>query len=141
MALNVVGDSGAELAAGEAGDIFVQSAAASSLAYIGLEEARGDFGGRFVTVGDIGSLDEEGFLFLCDRRRDMIIVRERQHISRGDRGGPDPAAIQSALTARLSRFKVPRIVQIVDDLPREDSGKIFDRKLREPCWADVGRTI
>ena len=52
-----------------------------------------------------------------------------------------PAAIRSALAGRLSRFKIPQEVVIADDLPREDSGKIFKRKLREPYWAAAGRSI
>jgi long-chain acyl-CoA synthetase len=36
---------------------------------------------------------------------------------------------------------VPSHVKLVDTLPREDSGKIMKRKLREPYWAGVGRRI
>jgi long-chain acyl-CoA synthetase len=36
---------------------------------------------------------------------------------------------------------VPRIIEIGRDLPREDSGKIFKRRLREPYWQAVGRNI
>ena len=35
----------------------------------------------------------------------------------------------------------PRRVEFADELPREDSGKIFKRKLREPFWAETGRSI
>jgi long-chain acyl-CoA synthetase len=36
---------------------------------------------------------------------------------------------------------IPRQVECRDELPREDSGKIFKRKLRDPFWADAGRAI
>jgi long-chain acyl-CoA synthetase len=36
---------------------------------------------------------------------------------------------------------VPKHVEIGHDLPREDSGKIFKRRLRDPYWAKAGRTI
>ncbi len=49
-----------------------------------------------------------------------------------DPDGPDAPAIRTALEARLSRFKVSRMLELVNGLPREDSGKIFKRKLREP---------
>jgi long-chain acyl-CoA synthetase len=45
------------------------------------------------------------------------------------------ADIRAALRSRLSGFKVPRSIDFAAELPREDSGKIFKRKLREPFWA------
>jgi long-chain acyl-CoA synthetase len=41
------------------------------------------------------------------------------------------AAVQDFLRARLANFKVPKDVQFLDALPREASGKIFKRKLRD----------
>jgi long-chain acyl-CoA synthetase len=49
-----------------------------------------------------------------------------------------PHAVQEFLRARLAGYKVPAVVTLHDALPREDTGKIFKRKLREPYW--VGRT-
>lgn len=34
---------------------------------------------------------------------------------------------------------MPRVVEFAAELPREESGKIFKRKLREPYWRDSGR--
>ena len=48
------------------------------------------------------------------------------------------AGVRSWLHERLAGYKVPRVVHFHDQLPREDTGKIFKRKLREPYWA--GRT-
>ena len=50
-----------------------------------------------------------------------------------------PAAVQDFLRARLANFKVPKHVEFMDTLPREASGKIFKRKLRDPYWPDRGR--
>jgi long-chain acyl-CoA synthetase len=52
-----------------------------------------------------------------------------------------PAAIQAFLRERIANYKVPRVVDIHDQLPREDTGKIFKRKLREPYWQDQSRAI
>ena len=41
--------------------------------------------GKFFTVGDVGYLDDDGFLFLCDRKTDMIISGGRQHLPGRDR--------------------------------------------------------
>jgi long-chain acyl-CoA synthetase len=51
------------------------------------------------------------------------------------------ADVKSFLRDRVARYKVPKTVEFQDNLPREDSGKIFKRKLREPYWANAGRQI
>ncbi len=176
VTLKVVREGGGEAAPGEAGDVFVHTTAITDFTYIGMEEQRAAVAdGRFVTVGDIGYVDEEGFLFLCDRRRDMVIsggvniypaeieaallelpgvadcavfgIPDPEfgeavcaHVQTAP-GGPDAAAIRVALGRSLSRFKLPKVIEIAAELPREDSGKIFKRKLREPYWAGSGRTI
>ncbi|MBN9571465.1 MAG: long-chain fatty acid--CoA ligase, partial [Alphaproteobacteria bacterium] len=50
-------------------------------------------------------------------------------------------AVKGFLADRLARYKIPKRIEFVDTLPREDSGKIFKRKLREPFWANAGRTV
>jgi long-chain acyl-CoA synthetase len=51
------------------------------------------------------------------------------------------ADVKTYLRAHLSGFKVPKTVAFQNDLPREDSGKIFKRKLREPFWANRSTRI
>ena len=41
----------------------------------------------------------------------------------------------------MAAFKVPGVIVFDDDLPREESGKIFKRRIRERYWAGAGRTI
>jgi len=53
----------------------------------------------------------------------------------------DARQIQDWLSARLSKYKVPRRIDFHAALPREDSGKIFKRRLRDPFWQDAGRKI
>jgi long-chain acyl-CoA synthetase len=53
----------------------------------------------------------------------------------------DAAAIRTLLAPRIASYKVPRAVEIHAELPREESGKIFKRRLREPYWAKAGRRI
>jgi long-chain acyl-CoA synthetase len=173
VSIKVLDDKGEEAPAGAIGDIFLHTDPGASFEYIGRPSDRRE--DKYLTLGDMGYLDEDGFLFLCDRRRDMIIsggvniypaeieaalgsipgVRDSAVFGIPDEefgeavcahvqvepGGPDAAAIRDALGKQLSRFKIPRVIEAVDDLPREDSGKIFKRKLREPYWAGVGRSI
>ena len=45
------------------------------------------------------------------------------------------------LQERFADYKVPRLVSFHDGLPREESGKIFKRRLRAPYWEKAGRRI
>jgi long-chain acyl-CoA synthetase len=49
--------------------------------------------------------------------------------------------VQAYLGTQLAKYKVPRRVDFHAALPREDSGKIFKRHLRDPFWAATGRKI
>ena len=50
-------------------------------------------------------------------------------------------AVRKFLKERIADYKVPRVVEFSDALPREESGKIFKRRLRDPYWQDAGRRI
>jgi long-chain acyl-CoA synthetase len=53
----------------------------------------------------------------------------------------DADSITAFLVQRVASYKVPRTVQLHAELPREESGKIFKRRLRDPYWARAGRRI
>ena len=53
----------------------------------------------------------------------------------------DIADIRKRLKTSLADYKVPKHVEIQKNLPREDSGKIFKRRLRDPYWERAGRRI
>lgn len=53
----------------------------------------------------------------------------------------DAAFVKAELAKHIARYKVPKIITFHETLPREDSGKIFKRKLRDPYWEKAGRTI
>jgi bile acid-coenzyme A ligase len=86
----VLDDSGADLAAGEVGEIFLRWSGQtdSSFEYSGAIAARRTADG-FSSLGDLGWLDQDGYLFLADRRTDMIIS-----------GGANvyPAEVEAALS-------------------------------------------
>jgi long-chain acyl-CoA synthetase len=128
------------------------------------------------TLGDMGFLDAEGYLYVCDRASDMVIsggvniypaeIEAALALMPGVRdcavfGIPDAefgealcAAVQpepnasvsqddvvSYLRRRIADYKVPRCVTFHAELPREESGKIFKRRLRAPYWEKAGRKI
>jgi long-chain acyl-CoA synthetase len=49
--------------------------------------------------------------------------------------------VRAWLHERIAGYKVPKVVSFHAQLPREDTGKIFKRKLREPYWAGRERRV
>jgi long-chain acyl-CoA synthetase len=72
--LRILDDDGNELPAGEIGGIYYGSDD-STFEYAGDEATtRAAYRGSFFTIGDVGYLDDDGYLFICDRAKDMIIT-------------------------------------------------------------------
>jgi long-chain acyl-CoA synthetase len=56
--------------------------------------------------------------------------------------GPDLAATLAAYAAeRLAKYKLPKTIDFVAELPRDPNGKLYKRKLRDPYWAGRDRAI
>ena len=53
----------------------------------------------------------------------------------------EPEVLRRQLLERIAGYKVPRRIELRESLPREDSGKILKRALREPFWRGTGRSI
>ena len=71
--MEVRGEDGGTLAAGETGEVFMRpdTGPGSTYYYIGAEPRRSDDG--WESVGDLGFIDTDGYLYLADRRTDLII--------------------------------------------------------------------
>jgi long-chain acyl-CoA synthetase len=130
----------------------------------------------WLKTGDAGYLDGEGYVFLTDRVKDMIITggenvypAEVENALAGhpaiadvavigvpdDRWGeavkalvvprpdrsPSPDEIIAYARERLAHFKCPSSVDFADTLPRNPSGKLLKRELREPYWKGHERRI
>jgi bile acid-coenzyme A ligase len=86
--VRILDDDGAELPPGEIGDVYLRSAASAMYAYLGTANRLTTTDDGFATAGDLGWLDDDGFLHLADRRVDMVVT-----------GGANvfPAEVESAL--------------------------------------------
>jgi len=53
----------------------------------------------------------------------------------------DAGRVQDHLRAHLANYKVPKIIEFHEELPRTPTGKIIKRELRDPYWREAGRSI
>src|SRR5262245_62207271 len=74
VTVKILGDDGAERAPGEVGTIYLSSRSPTKFRYHKAEEkTAAAFRGDFFTVGDVGWLDADGYLYISDRKHDMVI--------------------------------------------------------------------
>ncbi|MBI4260141.1 MAG: long-chain fatty acid--CoA ligase [Actinobacteria bacterium] len=163
--VRLVDDDGDDVEEGDPGEIVVRGPNVF-LGYWGREDetARAIQGG-WLRTGDVAYRDEDGYLYLVDRKKDLVIVsgfnvypREVEEallrhpavseaaaigvpdertgeavrvsvvLHPGARASPDELIDHAA--GLLARFKVPREVEIVPELPRHATGKLLRRALR-----------
>jgi len=175
--VRVIDEKGNSLAPREIGEVVARVRAIADFTYHGDDQKRRDAEKvGLIAPGDVGYFDEDGYLYLCDRAKDMVIsggvniypaeIEAELHKMPGVAdcaifGIPDEeygealcAVVQpmvgqqlseidvrTYLRKRVAGYKVPKVVEFATELPREDSGKIFKRKLREPYWAGRERRI
>jgi long-chain acyl-CoA synthetase len=174
--VQVIDKDGNSLPVGEVGEVVARTPI-NDFTYHGDDQKRRDSEkAGLIAPGDIGYFDKDGFLYLCDRAKDMIIsggvniypaeieaellkmpgvadcavfgIPDEEFgegvcavVQPADDADLDEASVKAWLRAHVAGYKVPRRVELAADLPREDSGKIFKRKLREPFWAGLERRI
>ena len=126
----------------------------------------------YFTVGDIGYLNSEGYLFLCDRKIDMIISGGAniypaeiesvflmhpkvsdvavfgipneewgeevkavvELIPSAEESSELSAELMAFAQENLAKMKLPRSIDFMEKLPRDENGKLYKRKLRDPFW-------
>ncbi len=176
VTVKIIDTEGNTLPTGEVGEILIQSDCILKGYWNKPEETAEVKAGGWYHTGDAACLDDEGFLYIKDRVKDMIIT-----------GGENvfPAEVENALHShpevadvavigipddkwgetikavvvlkagselcekdiidyartRIAAFKAPRSIDLIDELPRNPSGKILRRELRAPYWEGVDRQV
>jgi fatty-acyl-CoA synthase len=162
----IVDDAMRDVAVGQVGEIVHRSPQLLSGYYHDDDKTRAAFEGGWFHSGDLGTIDDEGYITVVDRKKDMIKTGGENVASREVEealyripgvsevaviGLPDPRWIEavtavvvrkpghelseesliSACRDHLAAFKTPKRVIFVDALPKNPSGKLLKRELRQ----------
>ena len=175
--LRVVDESGKELEAGSHGELVTRGANVMRGYWNNPEETKQAFRNGFFRTGDVGYRDPNGYFYILDRLKDMIVTGGEnvysgeveaaiyQHPAVREAavfGIPDPqwGELVAACVVRkpdkvlsedeliahcrrsLANYQVPRRIELSDtELPKNGSGKILKRVLRERFWVDQKRAV
>jgi acyl-CoA synthetase (AMP-forming)/AMP-acid ligase II len=176
LELRVVDESDRDLPRGQVGEIVLRCPW-TMRGYWRNERATAEaLRGGWLHTGDAGSLDHDGYLYILDRVKDMIITGGENvypaeveaalfgHPAVADVaviGVPDErwgeavkalVVVQTGATldvedllrfvrTRIAGYKVPKSVEAIAELPRNASGKVLRRVLREPYWRGRERNV
>jgi fatty-acyl-CoA synthase len=162
----VVGEDMRDVKPGEIGEIVHRSPQLLSGYFADPEKTQAAFHGGWFHSGDLATIDEEGYITVVDRKKDMIksggenvasreveemIYRLPQVSEVAVIGLPDPhwvEAVTAVIVVKdghrldcdmviahcrggMAHFKVPKCVILADSLPKNPSGKLLKRELRE----------
>ena len=170
--VRIVGEDGRDVPSGAVGEVWLRRPGAPVRHYYRDPEATAaTFVGDWVRTGDVGHLDEDGYLYLDDRKKDVIIsgglnvsslevedvlhehpavveaaVFAVPHEVLGQdvaaavvaRFAVDERELQAFVRERLAEHKTPHRVFLVERLPRNPSGKVVKRELRDAFGGDAG---
>jgi fatty-acyl-CoA synthase len=175
--IKIVGEDGEELPRGQVGEIVTRSTS-NMLGYWNLPEATAATlsADGWVRTGDAAYMDDDGYIYIQDRIKDMIITGAENvypaEVESAIYGHPDVAEVavigipddkwgeavkacvvpkpgheidEASVIAwarqRIAPFKVPKSIDVIPELPRNPSGKILRRSLREPYWEGRERQV
>ncbi|TGB05269.1 fatty acid--CoA ligase family protein [Halobacillus salinus] len=161
----VVDELGDEVPVGEVGELVVQGPNVMKGYYKMPEETAVTIKDGWLYTGDMARVDDEGYFYIVDRKKDMILVGgynvypreveevlyEHPEISEvAVVGAPHPELGESVISfvvssnpslteeevveycqAHLAKYKIPSKVEFMDELPKNTTGKILRKNLRE----------
>lgn len=165
--IKIVDDEMNELPFGQIGDIIVKGDHVMQGYFNRPEATRETIVNGWLMTGDMGYLDDEGFLFIVDRKKDLIISkginiypREIEEVIdlfdgiaasavigiRDEKSGEIPVAyieleedvegydeeaLKQYMKKHLANYKIPRQIHTIPELPKNATGKVLKRVLKE----------
>ncbi|WP_445148577.1 acyl-CoA synthetase [Baekduia sp. Peel2402] len=172
--IKVVDDDGNDVTAGGQGEVLYRSPQLCAGYWDKPEETEEAFAGGWFHSGDLVRVDEEGFIFVVDRVKDVIntggvLVASREveealytHPAVAEVaviGTPHEKWIEAIAAVVVTRepvaeadllaharehlapFKLPKAIHFVDELPKNPSGKLLKRELREQFGDGSGSAV
>ncbi|MFD1335664.1 fatty acid--CoA ligase family protein [Oceanobacillus iheyensis] len=161
----VVDEMGNELPPGEVGELVVQGPNVMKGYYKLEEETAAAIRDGWLYTGDMARMDEDGYFYIVDRKKDMILVggynvypREIEEVFYSNPsvvevaviGVPDPQTGEAVIAyivvdntdvsekdliefskQHLAKYKVPQSIYFLDELPKNTTGKILRKSLKE----------
>jgi len=181
--IKIVDDDLIEVGVGEVGEVIVRGDNVM-MGYLNKPEAtRETIINGWLKTGDLGKIDKDGFLYIVDRKKDLIICkginvypREIEEVLYKFDGvdacavigikdkktadedivafiqfkeeveqKPHKSQIKSYLKKYLANYKIPKHIHYIDDLPKNATGKVLKRKLKEDIdngkWVKEDKSI
>ncbi|PWW27777.1 long-chain acyl-CoA synthetase [Cytobacillus oceanisediminis] len=160
----VINELGEEVPVGEVGELIVRGPNVMKGYYKLPEETAATIRDGWLYTGDLAKMDEEGYFYIVDRKKDLILVggynvypREVEEVLYNHEdvvevavlGVPDPnlgEAVRSYVVSKnpklteeqlliycaehLAKYKVPSSIDFLDELPKNTTGKILRRALK-----------
>ncbi|MBD1388601.1 long-chain-fatty-acid--CoA ligase FadD [Neiella sp. HB171785] len=164
--MRLVNDDGVDVGPGESGELWVKGPQVMQ-GYWGREDATAEVivEDGWLRTGDVAKVDEQGYFYIVDRKKDMILVSGfnvfpneiedvvamhpdvvesaaigvpndvtgesvKIFVVRKNPNLTDSALIQHC-RKHLTAYKVPKLVEFRDELPKSNVGKILRRELRK----------
>lgn len=161
----VVNELGEELPPGQVGELVVRGPNVMKGYYNMPEETAVTIRDGWLYTGDLAKMDEEGYFYIVDRKKDMVIVggfnvypREVEEVlyehpdvvEAAVIGVPDPeqgevvkcfvvrkndalteAVLMEYCKQHLAKYKLPHSIEFIEELPKNTTGKILRRALKD----------
>lgn len=174
--VRILGEDGQEVPRGETGEIAIRGSGVMAGYWNRPDATAETLADGWLRSGDAGSMDEDGYVTIRDRMKDMIIsggeniypievesavysypgvsevavvgvpdVRWGEAVKAVVVAKPGAAIDDAALIAwvrtRIATYKVPKSIDLVDELPKSAAGKILRREIKARYWTGHGRMV